>query len=248
MAKVRSPNYPQISLAEAVARAKMVFDKEHRHLADKAVVARALGYGGLNGKSLGVISALVKYGLLEAVGDQLRVSATGLDVVVHSPGDPEWVEAVRHAAFSPALFRELHDLYGDRLPSDQNLRSYLVKKNFNPQTVDSVIRSYRDTMAFVEQETDGLQSEPDEAPYYEEPMQTPTMDRVPAAGARVPSPQPSADEQVLWFKLAEDTEVRSVFKGRPTQDAIRKFIKLLEVSLDAFPQSNPSGAAPPETE
>jgi hypothetical protein len=249
MAKVRSPNYPQISLDEAVARIKMVFDKEHRYAADKDVVARALGYGGLNGASMGVISALLKYGLLEPVGEQLRVSATGLDVVVHGRGEPERVAAVRRAAFSPALFSEFHDLYGDTLPSDHSLRAYLVKKGFNPRTVDGVIRAYRDTMTFVEQETAGFDNEPDDELYHEELMQTPTVDRTSPPVVRGPAvpagppPQPNPDEKVLWFQLSEDTEVRSVFKGRPTQEAIRKFIALLEISADAFPKRD-SGSVP----
>jgi hypothetical protein len=191
MAKVRSPNYPQISLAEAVARVKMIFQKENRHPADRAVIARAIGYGGLNGKSLGMISALTKYGLLEpAGGDQLRLSEMAVDLAVHSPGDPERVQAVRRVAFLPSLFTELHDQYGDTPPSDQNLRAYLVKRGFNPQTVDGVIRSYRDTMAFVEEETAGFKSEPEDTPYDEEPMQTPTVGHAGAVVARNRPPPP----------------------------------------------------------
>src|SRR5437868_2887788 len=122
MAKVRSPNYPVISLADAVGRASLVFDKETRHPADREVIAKTLGYGGLNGASLGIISALIKYGLLEPIGDQLRVSAQTLDIVLHSPGEPERVAAIRTAAYTPSLFSELHDRYGDQLPSDQNIR------------------------------------------------------------------------------------------------------------------------------
>lgn len=55
-------------------------------------------------------------------------------------------------------------------------------------------------------------------------------------------PPPGPDEKVLWCQLSEDTEVRAVFTGRPTQEAIRKFIALLEISVDAFP---PRAAARP---
>src|SRR4051794_1773864 len=102
MAKVRSPNYPQISLKDAITRAKVIYDREHRHPTDKSVIARALGYGSLNGASQSVISALLKYGLLESVGDQLRVSTTGQDLAEHQPGDPERVAAVQRAAFLPS--------------------------------------------------------------------------------------------------------------------------------------------------
>jgi hypothetical protein len=142
-----------------VARAKAVWQQENRYAADKDVIARAIGYSGLNGKSLGIISAMLKYGLLEPVGNQLRLTKNAIDLAIHSPGDPERVAAIRHAALLPSLFSDLHDHYGDVPPRDQNLRSYLVKRGFNPQTVDGVIRAYRDTMAFVEQETGGFASE-----------------------------------------------------------------------------------------
>jgi hypothetical protein len=40
---------------------------------------------------------------------------------------------------------------------------------------------------------------------------------------------------MLGFKLPEDTQVRAMFTGRVTQEVIRKFIQLLEASLDTFP-------------
>jgi hypothetical protein len=229
----------------------MVFQKENRHPADKVVVARAIGYGGINGKSLGMISALTKYGLLEPVGEQLRLTRLGLDLAIHEPGDPERAEAVRRAALLPTLFADLYDQFGDELPSDQNLRSYLVKRGFNPQTVDGVIRAYRDTMAFVENEAGGLAQEPDDAPYYEEPMQAPTAPSVartstPTASPTNTSSEPAFDGLELRFNLSEDTDVRSTFRGRVTQEAIRKFIQLLEVSLDTFPRRDAPAPAPTE--
>jgi hypothetical protein len=245
VAKVRSPNYPTISLRDAVARIQVVYAKEHKHPVEREVVAKHLGYGGLNGASMSVISALSKYGLVEQVGDQLRVSSRGEDVCLYAQHDPERVQALVEAAFSPVLFNELRDIYGERLPSDQNLRAFLVKRGFNPRTVDGVIRSYRDTIEFLNEESGGSYAESEGVSQSEKPMTTPIQTN-PSPRSGEPQamglpgmlsniPGSGFDELVLWFKLSEEAEVRAAFKGRVTQEAIRKFIQLLEVSLDTFP-------------
>src|SRR6185437_15171265 len=53
------------------------------------------------------------------------------------------------AAFLPTLFAEFQRQYGDTLPSDENLRSFLIKRGFSPNTVDGPIRAYRETIALV---------------------------------------------------------------------------------------------------
>ena len=161
MANVRSPNYPAISLPEAIRRATMVFKQEQRHAADKEVIAKAIGYGGLNGGSNVVISALTKYGLLElgGKGEQLKLSGNALDILIHDTGEHDRMRAVQEAAFTPSLFSELYDAYGRDIPSDHNLRAFLLKRGFNQKTVDSVIRSYRDTIEFVNMETEGSNME-----------------------------------------------------------------------------------------
>ena len=68
MAKLRSPNYPSISLENALAKIKKVYDVEHTHPAAREVIAKALGYNTLNGTSLSLLATLSRYGLLEKTG------------------------------------------------------------------------------------------------------------------------------------------------------------------------------------
>ena len=63
--KPRSPNYPACSLQKALDYARKVYSQNHLHTAPRDVVAKAMGYGTLNGGSLTAISALKKYGLLD---------------------------------------------------------------------------------------------------------------------------------------------------------------------------------------
>ncbi|MHB8577210.1 MAG: hypothetical protein ACYDCQ_18005, partial [Dehalococcoidia bacterium] len=177
--RVRSPNYPVVSLSEAVQKIRMVYAQEHMHPASRETVAKVLGYSGLNGASAGVVSALVKFGLMEQVGaDQIKVSADGQDVIVHRKGDPEYAKVIERSAFRPTLFSELHDLYGMNLPSDHSLRANLQKRGFNPKVVDSVIRLYRDTIEFVESETEGF-----DTPQLDEAMEEMPVQPTPTEGS-----------------------------------------------------------------
>lgn len=243
MTKVRSPNYPSISLPEAITRVRAVYEKEHRHVTSKEVIVGAMGYTSLNGASTSVLSALAKYGLLESVGDQYRVSKEAQDVLVHRKGDPEYEAGIRRLALRPPLFDELFDLYGDSLPSDHTIRTYLItKKEFNPRTVNAAIRSYRDTMEFVKVEAGGLEvpDEADEAPA-EVPMQAPFASSNPAVsrggGGLVPAlaMAAAAPDHELVFNLAEDCVARISFIGQVTQEAIEKFVAYLNISKDTYP-------------
>ncbi|MFN0070461.1 MAG: hypothetical protein ACKVVP_03085 [Chloroflexota bacterium] len=233
-AKLRSPNYPALSLDEAIIRLIPVFEAENRHLADREVVAKDLGYGGVNGASMGVISALIKFGLLEMVERRLRVTERGMNLILHERGDPERIAAVQDAAFAPALFADLRSEYGDQLPSDNNIRAYLIKKGFNPRSVADVIRPYRDTMEFLEAEIKTQRVEP---------MSIPAQEDVGTPILRKATPEEAPSGFVLSFKLSPEAAVQSTFTGQVTQDAIRKFIQHLELSIDVFPKASPQPVA-----
>ena len=162
MAKSRSPNYPLIALDDAVEGARKVYKADYKNKVDKAVVAKHLGYGGLNGKSLGVISALLKYGLLDGRGE-LRVTDDAVVILVDQKPSQARQQAIRRAALRPALFAQLNTHFGGTMPSAENLSAYLQKNGFTPQAAGSASKSFRDTMAFVTQETDGSTLTNDEA-------------------------------------------------------------------------------------
>ena len=93
-AKMRSPRYPNIGLREALEKVRSVYEADHRNKIPKELVAQHMGYTGLNGKSLGVISAVTKYGLLEGGRDSMWVTERAQDILVREPGDPERARAI----------------------------------------------------------------------------------------------------------------------------------------------------------
>ena len=155
MARARSPEYPAISLKEAVERVKMIYDNDYQNRVPKAVIAEHMGYKGLSGASLPVISALAKFGLLEGRGDETRVSDLAVAIIAHEPGAPERMAALVEAAKNADLFAELDIRFPDGKASDQAIRSYLLTNKFIPSAADAAIRAYRDTKQFVEGESKG---------------------------------------------------------------------------------------------
>jgi hypothetical protein len=152
MAKARSPEYPAISLGEAIDKIKVIYEKDYQNKISKAVIAEHLGYKSLSGASLPVLSSLNKYGLLEGRGDETRVSDLALKIVVHEPGDSNRFVAIRTAATNPEIFLELYKKFPKGSGSDAAIRGYLLLKKFIPSAADTAIRSFRETNQLVEAE------------------------------------------------------------------------------------------------
>lgn len=155
--RVRSPNYPAISLREAMDKVSVLHKHIHNHAGPREVIARGMGYASLNGSSMSVISALNKYGLLEGRGDEIKISDRAMRIM-HPESQDERATAIREAAAEPQLFAELDDRFPGATPNEELLRNYLLRKSFAPSAVSQVILSYRETKELVEAECGGYDS------------------------------------------------------------------------------------------
>jgi len=155
--RIRSPNYPAISLPDAIARVTTLYRAIHTHAAPREVVAKGMGYNTLNGASATAISALHKYGLLERSGDDIKISERAFSIL-HPHTSQEKAEAIRAAAGEPALFAELAERFSGAIPNEDLLRNYLLRKGFAPAATVAVIAAYRETSEMVEREGAGYDS------------------------------------------------------------------------------------------
>ena len=149
MSRSRSPSYPQIGLREAVQRVKTVYDRDYQNVLTRSVAAERLGYSGLNGKSLAVLAALGRYGLVEGRGDEVRVSDLAARILAYPPTAPERHQAVADAAHAPALFGRLDERFAQGQASDAAIRAWLVTQGFIPPAAESAVRAYRETKQFL---------------------------------------------------------------------------------------------------
>jgi hypothetical protein len=238
--RTRSPNYPRLSLEGAIERIEKLYKKERTHKTSREAVAEGLGYTSLNGASLGIISTLRQYGLLEEDDDGLRVSEDAVALVMLPAGDPERVAALQKVAVAPRLFAELRETYGETLPSDVSLRYALVKKRFTEKAANEVIRAYRDTLELVSEEageyTDaGVENQQEVEP----PMEHGTVNR------REPAPQVygggvGVDDtaRVMQFQLPGDSTARIELLGDVTQEAIDMLTAILNAQKLVFPKAD----------
>jgi hypothetical protein len=151
--KMRSPNYPALSLAQTLEAADKLWKAEKRTPVSNETAAVALGYKSLSGPARVAIGALRQYGLIDkAEKGHIRLSDLAV-AALHGNAD-EKQAALRRAAVNPALFKELAQHHMDA--SDAAIRSYLItKKDFAEDGAKKAAKAFRDTLKLAKPEASG---------------------------------------------------------------------------------------------
>lgn len=153
--KGRSPSYPGVDLEQAIERARTLYQAERRNRVPVQTALHDWGYKSLTGVGAVVLAALKKFGLLEdeGSGDARHVRLTDLAMRILQDGRESSAErdaAIREAALTPSIHRQLWDEYGGELPSDDNLRFKLLRERaFTESGVADFIPEFRRTIAFA---------------------------------------------------------------------------------------------------
>lgn len=154
--KQRSPSYPGIGLEAAIERARILHEQEGRNPAPINAVLQHWGYSSKSGAGMVAVAALKKFGLLVDEGRgtdrKARVSNLGRAIILDGREDsPERDDAIRRAALSPDIHRELWNKYSGTLPSDATLRHFLrFEKGFTDSAADELIAQFRETVSFAQ--------------------------------------------------------------------------------------------------
>jgi hypothetical protein len=146
----RSPAYPLVSLGDAIARVRKLWEAQRKHPGQIDSVLKALGYNSQSGTALRTLAALGHYGLIvdSGIGDERRISVSerAQDILLLPESDSRQADALKKAALEPAIFKELWDRYGKTLPINDSISPYLVRdKGFNESIVSEVINNYRES-------------------------------------------------------------------------------------------------------
>ena len=237
----RSPNYPALNLEDAIDGIKKVYAAEGNRRTSGEDVAAALGHQSLSGAARVKVSALRKYGLLEAEEDGLKVSDWALSLINLPADHPDSVEALQTAALSPVLFAEIHETYGSTPPSDGVLRNYLLKKDFGHKVADDVIRLYRETVNFVSQNSRHPDTEEENAvdpiPGNDESQEhrggSSSANKAEVKPREADADPPISEQQ---YRLSEDCEVSLTFSGILTQEALGTLEEYLKIFRKTLPQ------------
>jgi hypothetical protein len=242
MAKMRSPNYPSMGLAEAIDKVRLVYQRDYRNPVDKSAVVGHMGYKSLNGASLTALSNLSKYGLLEGRGE-LRVTDDAVIVLAEPVDSQDRRAALSRCALQPELFQELKSKFPEAVPSQESIGAFLQRNGFSPTAAASAAQSFRETMDLVSREGLGYTStradEPQQRAKAADFMDSHAGFFSPPKAAPpplTPEPVPTADE-TLRQRVARDCVVEVLFYGRVSQEAIDKLTAYLDLVKDTYPLS-----------
>lgn len=244
----RSPAYPFLGLEAALGRAKALYEKERLHPAAVPVVTSHWGFQPKSSGGLQTISALRQFGLMdEAAGSgperRVKLNDVARRLILLPRESDEWQGLAMEAAVKPTLYDEMFEKWGTELPSDQNLRTYLVvDRNFNEASVESVIRNFRDTLSFSGLSKAGTMSGPQPDIPAGVGLGSPTME-----SARSASQMPTRDIEPVRIALEGGGIGRVIFQGSvPTTDDIDTLIEVLKIQKRRFARSGNTESETPQ--
>jgi hypothetical protein len=187
MAKVRSPNYPALDLRAALQAARKAFEKDNRNKMSQAALGKHLGHDSLSGPAFGKIGALRAYGIIDGKGDELRITDDAVAALMAPEGSHEGMDTLARLAIRPKLFQDIQKDFPNR-PSLENLKFWLIKRQFAPDAAEKAAKIYLATLDLVE--WGGLDYEP-ENPGHQETLATMRHEaQVQAKPPLQPAPQP----------------------------------------------------------
>lgn len=249
MARMRSPNYPTITLDKAIELTQKFFDKYMRSSVPADLAIIALGYSSKSSTSKQYLATLSYFGLLDAVGQKherkVKISELGFKIL-KNPLPNEKALAIREAALKPPIFHKLWKAFPEGLPESSLLAWELASNyHFNPRTISDFISIFERTMKFAKvyelgKLDDVAEPEMNDDAVIENGNETVAQMPVPAlASMHQRSAGRNAPElELAKYPVGKGITIRLVANGPVSQKAIGKLIKLLEINMDDFPADN----------
>lgn len=224
--KVRSPNYPNHDLRAALDLARKIYEREGRNIFSREMVAKHLSHGGLSGPALGKIGALRSYGLIEGVGDELRMSEDAITALVAPEHSSERRSALRRLASRPTLFQDIKTEFSEK-PTLKKLGDWLVEQSFSLQAASIAARSYLGTINFLIEL--GIYPPNEENGKGAADLGKPPAPQAGTERKLVVTPLPIAGERE-WIRgpLSRDVTYRIFVSGELGPKEVGKLIKVLE--------------------
>jgi hypothetical protein len=150
MSRMRSPSYPSVPLKQAIDLVGKIHRTCRSNTITRENAVHEMGYSGLTGRSMKVLSALLQFGLLEKTGvGDVKVTQRAVDIL-HGIDESDRNEAMLEAAYAPQLFRDIHGRFPDGIPSEGVIRSYLIQQDFVDVAISPAITAFMETYRSVE--------------------------------------------------------------------------------------------------
>lgn len=165
----RSPAFPFIDLSKALERADQFRAAEGKHLVPVTSAMKSWNLGEETSSGRRTVAALGHFGLFidEGIGEarKVRLSELALNILLdNQPASPERDDLIRKAAIAPPIHKELWEKWGNALPSEATIQTYLVRdRGFSAAGASDLIREYKSTLSFakLDQSVNMLDGMPD---------------------------------------------------------------------------------------
>lgn len=156
----RSPQYPSISLPDALDRVHEIYDHEQFNWVNARIASSHWGYSPKSSSSIRLLSALTQYGLIErskGANRQIRLTELAKSIIRDSrPVSPDRDAALREAALKPVVNQKAWTRWGTSPPStDQMAHELEHELGFNPNSIPVFIAAYEETIAHVGMDKSG---------------------------------------------------------------------------------------------
>ncbi len=147
----RSPSYPFLSLPTAIQRARVLYDKDKKAVIPRDAAIRNWGFSLKSSYAHQTVASLKTYGLVEFVGNGLKLTTSALLILIGAADSPERAAAIRAAALAPSLFAAMWKTYGAEPPSDRTFVTTLVLHHGFPSeaAASEFIGKYKETIGFA---------------------------------------------------------------------------------------------------
>jgi hypothetical protein len=164
----RSPNYPAVGLRDAVERVRKLYSEDGRAGAPPKIAAVHIGFKAPHGQAMSVLAALKRFGLVTEANGRVAPSQSAIEILNLPESDPRRVSALRAAALSPPIYRQLAEKNRMGLPKRDVLEAELVTyQKFNPTAVKGFVSDFLDTLEYAGISVeDAVESTGDEKPHH----------------------------------------------------------------------------------
>jgi len=149
--KPNSPKAPGLSLRSAMAEVQKVYDRYSHSTFTRGEMASALGMSSGSGAFWGKSATLGMYGLIEDIGNGMRVSSLFKALFQAPQGSPEMKRNAMSAIGKPSVFSNLLKQFGQRIPDEGAIALRLeMQGGFNRDRAQEVASAFRSSLADYE--------------------------------------------------------------------------------------------------
>jgi hypothetical protein len=245
--KVRSPNYPAITLERALDLTRTLHSNYNVTSVAFEVAAKALHYSSKSSAGMQTMAALSYYGLIDITGkaEDRRIKVTDLAfkiIMDDRPVSPERDAAIKQAALNPAIFKKIKEDYPKPLSDESGLAFDLkTKYKFNPGTVSDFISIYKKTMDFAKVYESDIMPEENNTDKESELIaaQEKTGSDLPGSIKSLAVKRNLKEREIANYPVDRGLNARIIFYGDSaiTIRSIEKLIKLLDLNKEDFPET-----------